>query len=126
MKRLLFAAALAAALATAAPAAMAQAWGSGPGMHGGPFTRFGPPASGPFPGGGYGMHSGSPYGATSWLLTREEFRTHLERMLALQTYEECQAYMAEHHAALQERARARGEVWYSGGGYFPVCEYFRN
>ena len=42
------------------------------------------------------------------LMTPEERRTHRDKMRSMKTAEECQAYMAEHHAQMTERAKAKG------------------
>lgn len=42
------------------------------------------------------------------LMTPEERRAHRDKMRSLKSAEECQAYMAEHHAQMAERAKAKG------------------
>ncbi|UXY15459.1 hypothetical protein N8I74_00135 [Chitiniphilus purpureus] len=50
-----------------------------------------------------------PGNTVGWqLMTPEEQRTHRDRMRSLQTYDECNTYVAEHRALMAQRAKARG------------------
>jgi hypothetical protein len=64
------------------------------------------------PGGGPGKGQGWRFNAdntTGWsLMTAEERTAHRDRMLSFKTYDECQAYRTEHHAAMQARAKEKG------------------
>lgn len=125
MKKLVLAAALVAAFAAASPGAFAQMHGPAYGPGANPLARAGPRgAPGPFA----GMYGSFHAEAAPWwsLLTPEEQRQHFERMRGLQGYEECLAYMTEHHALMRDRAAQRGLAWPAGDeGPFRACEYFR-
>jgi hypothetical protein len=42
------------------------------------------------------------------LMSREERQAHVARMQSMQTYAECEAYLAGHETELQQRAQAAG------------------
>jgi phage tail tape-measure protein len=42
------------------------------------------------------------------LMTPQEREAHYSTMRAMKTYDECRAYMEQHHAQLAERAKAKG------------------
>ncbi len=44
------------------------------------------------------------------LMTPEERSAHRDRMRGMQSREECLAYVAEHHAQMMERAKAKGQT----------------
>ena len=95
---LLAAPALAFAQATSAPPAPASAAAPGP--------RMGM--------GGMGMHGGARWGRADtpgWsMMTPAEREQHRQHMQSMHSYDECKAYMTEHHALMAERAKARGRT----------------
>lgn len=78
------------------------------------------PASGPGPGAGpRGMMSGG--GMRGWQMNRDntpgwammsptERNAHRDKMLSMSNYEECKAYMDQHHAQMVDRAKQRGRT----------------
>ncbi|HEU4662776.1 MAG TPA: hypothetical protein VFS55_01965 [Dokdonella sp.] len=78
--------ALAGGLASAQPAAMAK----------------GPPGAGQ----GQGRGQGRMYGWS--LMTPQERTEHQQKMQSFDDYATCTAYVAEHHALLQARAKEKG------------------
>lgn len=101
MRKSCIAAALAATLVS--PMLHAQPAGGGPGK-GGP--QFG---AGNTPG---------------WAMMSAEERTaHREKMLAFKDAPSCEAYMAEHHKAMSERAKAQGKTLPAPAGR--GCEHLK-
>lgn len=82
--------ALAAGLASAQPATMAK----------------GPPGAGQGQGQGQGRGQGRMYGWS--LMTPQERTEHRQKMRSFDDYATCTAYVAEHHALLQTRAKEKG------------------
>lgn len=88
MRKIAFAAALAACFATAALAADAQ------------------PAPAPKKGMG---HCCSAETTPGWgLMTPEERKAHQEKMAGFKDADSCRAYMKEHHEAMEKRAKENG------------------
>lgn len=95
-------------------AASAAAAGAQPGRAGGPCVA----ASGASaPAAGCVAPGGRPGPGPRWgrddtpgwpMMSREERQTHRERMSSFKTYEECRAYMDEHHQQMTARAKERG------------------
>lgn len=52
--------------------------------------------------------AGQPSQHPGMALTPEERSAHRDRMRGMQSREECLAYVAEHHAQMMERAKAKG------------------
>lgn len=79
--------------------------GPGMGMHG-----VAPEASaaGMGPRGMRGAQAGAGYTYGWSMMSPQERNEHRERMRSMKTYEECQAYMAQHHTEMAERAKAQG------------------
>ena len=84
--------------------------GTGPGP--GPMGA-GPGANAP----GMGMGPGGGRGAARWgsdftpgwaLMTQQERNEHRDRMRSMNTYEECKAYVEQHHEQMAARAKERG------------------
>lgn len=98
-------------LSLAAPVAAQPGGGQGmgPGAGMGPGQGMGPGA-GMGPGGGKGMRFKFDKNTTpGWALMSPEERTaHNQKMLAAKTYEECKALQAEHHQAMEARAKEKG------------------
>lgn len=100
---------LAALVALAASAALAQpGGGKGAGSTGAGSATTAPSA---------GLHKGVGAEAARWgadytpgwaLMTEKERNEHRERMRAMQTYEECHAYQLQHHERMTARAKERG------------------
>ena len=68
----------------------------------------GPPAGAP---GGGPQWRGSNMNTPGWsLMTEQERLAHRDRMRSLTNYDECAAYVAEHHALMVERATAGGKT----------------
>lgn len=117
---------LAVAATLAALSACAQPYDRpGPGPGAGPGPGMGP---GQGMGPGYGMHRGPRYGADvtpGWaLMTPQERAEHQSRMRSFQDYDECQAYLAQHHARMQSRAQEQGtQLPFAGPGR--GCDYLR-
>jgi hypothetical protein len=74
---------------------------------------------------GYGPGCGAgPNGmAASSLLTRDEWIEHRNKMHALQSYDECKAYVGEFSKQLQERAKEKGTTAYGPNEF--MCERMR-
>jgi len=82
--------------ALVATTALAQ---MGPGMGG-------PGMGGPGGQGRFAFDRGNVYG---WqLMSAEEQGAHRTKMLSMKTMDECKAYTAEHHAAMEARAKEKG------------------
>ena len=62
--------------------------------------------TGPGPGPGPGPGSGNTPGWS--LMTPAERTEHHNKMMSFTNYEECIAYLQEHHKLMQERAKAQG------------------
>lgn len=58
------------------------------------------------PGAGWRMNPGNTPGMA--LMTPEERNAHRDKMRSLQSYDECVAYVAEHHAQMVTRAQEKG------------------
>jgi hypothetical protein len=108
MKRTIFAATVAMALmGLATTAAWSQA--SAPGTGRAPGQGMGP---------GMGMGMGPMHGwhmdrdnTPGWsMMTRAERAQHHEHMAGMKDHAQCSAYMAQHHAAMVERAKERGRT----------------
>lgn len=93
--------------------------GAGGGMGAGPRAAgAGPAASAPGMGPGPGVRAGRQAMARwgddftpGWaLMTEAERKEHSERMRALKSHEECQAYMAQHRELMATRAKERGKT----------------
>ena len=68
------------------------------------------PSQAPGPGGGP-QWRGSNANTPGWsLMTEQERLAHRDRMRSLTSYDECAAYVAEHHALMVERATAAGKT----------------
>lgn len=71
-----------------------------------------PASAQPGPGAGQGKGPGfrfSQDNTPGWsLMTAAERTEHREKMLALKTYDECTAYLEQHHRLMQERAKEKG------------------
>jgi hypothetical protein len=110
---------LAAALAAASLVVFAQPYGPAQGQG---------PGYGPGYGHGPGMRGGGCCGAEAtpaWaLMTEEERAQHQEKMRGMNDYAQCQAYMAEHHKLMQERAKELGRSLPSAGPG-PGCQWLR-
>ncbi|HEX8988085.1 MAG TPA: hypothetical protein VF816_08990 [Rhodocyclaceae bacterium] len=92
MKNKLRALALLAILA-AAPLALAQ---GGPGRG---------------PGGGGGRYAIGQGNTVGWMLmTPEERAAHRQKMWSFSNYDDCKAYQAEHHQAMEARAKEQGKT----------------
>lgn len=67
----------------------------------------------PGPGPGPGPRGGPRFGADvtpGWaLMTPAERQAHQEKMRGMKDSAECQAYMAEHHKLMQQRAQEKGK-----------------
>lgn len=79
-------------------------------------SGVGGPAAG-CPGGGMRRGGGMMGPGARWgrdytfgwaMMSREEQQQHREKMLAFKDYDECKAYMEQHHALMAERAKERG------------------
>jgi hypothetical protein len=91
---------LAMGVATAQPAG-----GKGPGA--GPAASA--PRMGMGPGGGRGAARWGADHTPGWaLMTQQERDEHRERMRAMTTYEECNAFRQQHHEQMAARAKERG------------------
>jgi hypothetical protein len=102
MKRTIFAATVAMALMGASATAVwgqASAPSPGPGMGRGPGMGMGTMH-------GWRMHRDNTPGWS--LMTRAERQQHHDRVAQMKDHAECSTYMEQHHAAMVERAKARG------------------
>lgn len=75
----------------------------------------GPAASAPGSTGmGWGMHHGprmGPHNTPGWsLMTPAERAEHRDRMRSMHSYDECKAYMDQHHEQMMARAKERGST----------------
>lgn len=75
----------------------------------------GPGASAP----GVGMRGGGPMhgwrmnkgNTPGWsMMSPEERAEHRNKMMGMKSYEECRAYMDQHHATMVERAKSKGRT----------------
>lgn len=95
------------AAASFALAALAQPYGPGPGPGKGPGPRFNDTTT---PG---------------WsMMTKQERAEHQAKMRGFQSYDECHAYMVEHHKLMEERAREKGKSL-RGAGPGPGCDWLK-
>jgi hypothetical protein len=101
MKRTFFLSMVVLALASWATLAMAQASAPGPGPGMGPGMGMGPMH-------GWRMQRDNTPGWS--MMTRAERTQHRDRMMAMTDHAQCSAYMQQHHAAMVERAKARGHA----------------
>lgn len=71
------------------------------------FAQMGPGMGGGMRGQGrFAVDQSNVYG---WqLMTAEEQNTHRTKMHSLKTMDECMAYIAEHHTAMEARAKEKG------------------
>lgn len=70
------------------------------------FAQMGPGMGGM---GGQGRFTFDRNNVHGWqLMTAEEQNAHRTKMLSLKTMDECKAYVAEHHAAMEARAKEKG------------------
>jgi hypothetical protein len=91
MKRIL----IVVAAGTLALSALAQGPGSGPGA-----------GKGPGKGTGWSFNADNTRG---WpMMSREERGEHRNRMLSMKSYDECVAYLEQHHKRMEARAQERG------------------
>lgn len=58
--------------------------------------------------GGPGAGWGSDFTPGWTMMTQQERNEHRDRMRAMKTYEECQAYQQQHHEQMAARAKERG------------------
>jgi hypothetical protein len=78
------------------------------------FAQPGPGMGGQGMGQGGGQGTGMRYGfnkdnTPGWsLMTPAERTAHSDKMLASKTYDECKAVQAEHHQAMEARAKEKG------------------
>ena len=107
MKKLAIASAVASA--TLALAAFAQPYGPGPGA-------------------GAGKGPGPRFNDTTtpgWSMMSAQERTeHQAKMRAFTSYDECHAYMVEHHKLMEERAKGKGKAL-RGAGPGPGCDWLK-
>lgn len=99
-----FAASVAAATAPAsAPASAAPVVGPGMGMG---------PGMGPGPGARQGMHyRWNDRNSPGWsMMTAQERQEHQTRMSSFTSYDECKAYLDQHHQDMMARASSRGRT----------------
>lgn len=68
-------------------------------------AQRGGPTMGPGPGMGRGGPTDMPAGG---MMTPEERQAHMARMHGFTTRRECEAYVAEHHRLMADRAQQRG------------------
>ncbi|NEX62363.1 hypothetical protein [Noviherbaspirillum galbum] len=68
-------------------------------------SLFGQPA-GNGPRGGYRFDKSNTPGWS--MMTPEERARHHDKMMSLQNYDECKAYMEEHRASMEARAKEKG------------------
>ncbi|MBL8346532.1 MAG: hypothetical protein JNN03_13900 [Rubrivivax sp.] len=110
---------LAAAMLLSVAAVQAQGGpGTGPGAGAGPRAASAGPASasgsGPGPGARPGRQMAGRWGSDStpgWaLMTEAERKEHVERMRAMKSLDECQAYVAQHREQMAARAKERGSA----------------
>ena len=81
--------------------------GPGMGMHGaGPGASA--PAMGSGPHGMRGGRAGAGYTYGWSMMSPKERSEHQQRMRSMTSYEECKAYVEQHHAEMVERAKAQG------------------
>jgi hypothetical protein len=77
-------------------------------------TAFAQGAGGSGPGSGTGGSGGmrmGPDNTMGWtLMTRQERIEHQNKINATKTYEECKAYVEQHHAQMTERAKEKGRA----------------
>jgi hypothetical protein len=70
------------------------------------FAQMGPGMGGMGGQGRFALDQGNVYG---WqLMTPEEQNAHRTKMHTLKSMDECKAYTAEHHAAMEARAKEKG------------------
>jgi hypothetical protein len=71
-------------------------------------AQGGPGGGGPRSGGRYAIGSGNTAG---WaLMTPDERVAHRQKMWSFTSYEECKAYQAEQHQAMEARAKEQGKT----------------
>jgi hypothetical protein len=87
-------------VATIAAPVVAQ---MGPGMGG-----MGMGGMGPGKGGRFAFNQGNTPGWS--LMSAEERTAHRDKMWSFKTFEECKAYQAEHHTAMEAKAKEQGKT----------------
>lgn len=71
----------------------------------------GGPGRGPGGGGGGGRFAFGPGNTPGWsLMTPEERAANQQKMRSFTSYADCKAYQAEHHAAMEARAKEQGKT----------------
>ena len=75
----------------------------GPGMGG-----MGMGGMGPGKGGRFAFNQGNTPGWS--LMSAEERAAHRDKMWSFKTFEECKAYQAEHHTAMEAKAKEQGKT----------------
>ena len=79
----------------------------GPGVGGG--GGMGPGMGGMGP--GKGMMTFNKGNTPGWsLMTPEERTAHQQKMWSLKSFDECKAYQAEHHTAMEAKAKEKGQT----------------
>jgi hypothetical protein len=94
------------------------------------------PGNGPGPGAGpgYGMGPGPRAGAgprfddtttPGWsMMNAQERSEHQAKMRSFKSYEECNAYMVQHHRLMADRAKEQGTAL-RGAGPGPGCDWLK-
>lgn len=85
--------------------------GMGPGMGSGMGPGMGPRGAGMAasgPGSGPAARWGSDYTPGWSMMTSEERKSHQEHMRSMNSYEECHAYVMQHHEQMAQRAQEKG------------------
>lgn len=60
---------------------------------------------------GRGMMAFNKGNTPGWsLMTPEERTAHQQKMWSFKTYDECKAYQAEHHTAMEAKAKEKGQT----------------
>lgn len=75
----------------------------GPGMGG-----MGMGGMGPGKGGRFALNQGNTPGWS--LMSAEERTAHRDKMWSFKTFEECKAYQADHHKAMEAKAKEQGKT----------------
>lgn len=66
------------------------------------------PGPGPRQGQGFRFNQDNTPGWS--FMTQEERASHRDKMMSLKTYDECKAYLDEHHALMEQRAKEKGKT----------------
>jgi hypothetical protein len=72
-------------------------------------TAVAQPGPGPGPRQGQGFRFNQDNTPGWALMTQEERASHREKMMSMKSVDECKAYMDEHHALMEERAKEKGK-----------------